>query len=371
MEYDFSALILEAQQKMQTGKLEAAIKPLINALESYPIAKGAADALHLIGIIHMKTMDGHRCEISCLLAHRLRATLIHPGLEFNNLVNLTRACLNQKSFEEAYVYGRMAEKINNEDPDQLANMTLASALSGKESEYEVANRLEKLKTISPSHVVGVISILEGKSNINPTYHLSCDDLVSQFENIKKSGSFDDYKKSLADLLTRPDGINSWKCWRMVTEIHLAMKPNNPEQEYLQLQEMAGVAAASGKAIAFHPNNAKDDQQLWHWRGNSLGQMCLYDMAVEALEIAYQIDRTNNAIKDALDYCIEMNNLPPEDIRRPDSWAWIENRMREFENVKRTIRQCPKCGSNLIEFLGADMISCNDCLFIGSVYDAIK
>ncbi|MBN1154713.1 hypothetical protein JXB12_07320 [candidate division KSB1 bacterium] len=369
MDYDFSALIIEAQQKMQRGLLEPAIRPLINALESFPLGNGAADALYLIGIVHMETLDGHRCEISCLLSHRLRATLIDPDIEFRNLVNLTRACLNQKSFSEAYTYGKIAEQIVKDDEDLMANMLTAGIFSGLEKELEISRRYHELQLKSPTHAAGVISIIEGRSNIKRTNNLSCDDLVDKFESNLKSGDFEDYKRNLNELLQKPDGINSWKCWKILTEMHIAMKPADPSQEYLRLQEMAGVAAASGKAIEFHPKKAKDNQKLWHWRGNALGQMCLYDMAVEALQTADSIKPGNKDVKESLDYCREMMSLSPDHVSRPDSMAWLENRRKEMMKVRNEVKRCPKCGSHRIRFLGSDMITCDHCYYIGPVKSA--
>ena len=145
MKFNFAPLVVKAGQLLERNNNQDAFMLLRNALEKYPYAAGAADAMHMIDVIHMRLLNGHFTEISCLVAYRLRATLIDSGLEFDILVNLVRACLNQKSFEEAYQYGIIAEKINNSDPDLLANMIAACVFCHKDNEAsERTNQLRKI-----------------------------------------------------------------------------------------------------------------------------------------------------------------------------------------------------------------------------------
>jgi len=277
IDFDFSLLINDALKKFQGRNdihhivdVENIISPLIDALQKYPLTRGSADALHLIGIIHMATLDSHRSEMSCLLVHRFRKTLMNKLSHFNSLVNLTRACINLKSFDEAYQYGLIGERIDNEDLDLLSNMTVASFLSNRKDESR--ERFEKIKKLDPIRTTEVHDLCNWKSNLKRTDHFSCNDLVEKFEHMKDLKDFEQFKINLSELQKRPDGRNAWKCWRILCEMYIDMMPKNSKSEYLRLQSIAGLAAASGKAIAFHHNKAINDLQLWQWRRDALRKL---------------------------------------------------------------------------------------------------
>lgn len=365
MKYDFSPLILESIEKMQKGLLEDVVPQIIDELMVNPIAIGAADAIYLVQLGHRDTIDAHRTETACLIGYRLRATLINPDLLLRGLVNLTQACLNHKSYEEAYRYGKMAWEINPLDEDLLANMVVICVFTGREQ--EAVDLHQKLKELSPLHAVNTIDRLKGNQDFKPTYQLSCTDLIEQFSRFLEIGDEKSYRNAYYELLQKPDGIESWKCWRKVCQIHLAAMGG--DNEYLKTQETAGLAAASGKAIAFHPHQAEDDWELWYWRGGSLGQMCLYEMAVEALEKSLAINPGIKETRDSLVYCQEMAALPEGDERRPDSKAWVQNRINELKSERKAMYSafsCPYCGTQKVRLLNMEVLTCDNCFAIDEI-----
>lgn len=284
--FDFSLLLFEALQKLPSltenmkrsfvaTNIESILAPLIDALQQYPRASGSADALHLIGVVHMATFDHHRSEMSCLLVHRFRKTLIDKSHHFDSIVNLTRACINLKSFDEAYQYGLLGERIDNDDIDLFSNMVVASYLSDRKD--EARERFEMLKEKSPTRATQVYALVNWKSDLKDTRGDSCDHLVEKFVETKISGDFEKSKTYLSNLQKKPDGKNAWKCWRILSEIYVEMIQKNRESEYLYLQSTAGLASASGKAIAFHPDNARDDKQLLKWHRDALRELDFDDI----------------------------------------------------------------------------------------------
>ena len=337
LNYDFSPVIVQAHKLVHKDRLEDALSLLLTELEKYPIARGAADALHLVGIIHMNNMDQHRTEAACLLSYRLRATLIDPNLAFDSLVNLVRACINLKSFNEGYYYGTIAEKMGGkEDPDLLANMVACCVFSDRHD--QALERRDRLQALSPQHAAYINAFIQGTSDFQPTHHLSCTQLADEFENLRHADSrqgFNSFKNLLTQLQDRPDGIDAWRCWRIVCEIHNAMIPKDQKKEFLQLQQAACMAAAAGKAIAFHPTHADNDALLWAWRGQALGQMCLYEQGLEALLKAQEIDPAFQGIEQNIAYTRRMLSLPPDSAQRPDSKAWLEERLVHLDRSIRT------------------------------------
>lgn len=373
MNANFAQLILDATEKIQRENFEAAIIPMLRGLELNPLGEGAADSLFLVGTVNGRLLFSHQAETSFLLSYRLRGTLIDPSLEFDNLVNLTQACLNLKSFEEAYQYGIIAETIKKEDYDLTANLIVACSLTDRLEEAKW--RFEKLKNLSLLHANEVHSFLRGKGEIpTKTYQLSCDDLIDRYWKIERTGDLTKLKEWVQDLEKKPDGINSWKCWELLGKYYLSMLSRNPYSEYLILQNKAGLAAASGKAIAFHPQKAEDSFNLWLWRGKSLGEMCFFKLAVEALEKALIIEPANKEAKDGLNYCRKMADLPGDHPERPDSISWIE---KVKSNANSSLKYapsdwtCPKCGSNKIVPLDSTTLICDLCTFLGAPNDFLS
>ncbi len=274
---NFSALGYSAsdQRSQFADLIQGIITPLISALQLHPFEKGAADTVALISKLYMAIPDHYHTAVTSLLVHRLKGTLINPLLHFESLVNLAGACICLKSFEEAYFFGSVAEKIND-DEDLLAYMTIASHLSDRKDESE--RRFDRLKQLSPRRATKVHAYTKWKSDLKPTSHLSCDDLVKKFEALKFSIDSEKLETNLSDLQERPDGKNAWKCWRILCEVFVDMMKNSYHtSEFLRLQKIVGLAAASGKALAFHPDKARDDKQLRKWNRDALSELGFDDI----------------------------------------------------------------------------------------------
>lgn len=280
--FDFSILISNAIRQLPNIKtnlkIGEIINPICDALVKYPDGRGAGDAIHIIDMVYMGISDHHRSEIACLIVHRFRNTLIDKRHHFNSLVNLTRACINLKSFDESYKYGLMAEEINNNDLDLLSNMTVASYLSNRQK--EARERFAILKEKHQLRAAEVHALVNWRSSLKRTDGENCDELVEKFQKMMKSKEIDKFNLSLAELQKQPDGKSSWKCWQILCEWYSnILSKANFNSEYLRLLNVAGLAASCGKAIAFHPDKDNLDRKLLKWRRESLQELEFFDIQV--------------------------------------------------------------------------------------------
>lgn len=300
--FDFSSLIHEAKNVLIAGRsyqINKILDSLIDALIQHPYGRGSADACYVIGMIHMGASDPpdpHRSEIVNLLVNRLYETINEEEHYFNSLVNLVKACIDLKSYNEAFKYGLIAEEIykniygtDNKDDVLLENMALATYLSGNKDKAKFY--FKQLKKFFKHLVVDAYSII--KEHENKIDDASGEELVKKFYELISPQSYtqSNYRECLVELQKKPNIPKAWKCWRILCELHLKALAEE-DNEFLKLQEIACIAASSGKAIAFHPKNAEDDYELWYWRGKYLGELFFYNLAIEALEKAISIDPKN-------------------------------------------------------------------------------
>lgn len=349
---NFSQLIIEATKEFQQpGTLDKAIPPLIAAVSQNPFARGAADAIgHIVGIQYA-IESYHYGEMTALLVYRLRSTLIERKMLFNSLVNLAHFNLGQKSFDEAFAYGTIAERIWPDDEDLLANMVFACAMTGREE--EAIERFEQVKRIAPIKAGALASYFEQDSpHFRRTRDDDCSAIKKQLQEIfelKKTsrsvrvvdtgsqdlefGAVDDMKQVLVEegvdtygeelvlavreLERHPDGIQAHECWCLLCEIYAA-ELVGIHNEYLQLQTWAGLAAASGKALNTKQSDEGDNIKLLRWHGRALSQLCLYELAIDPLKKATLVNDRDSDDQVALDRCMEMLLREEKDPARPDS-----------------------------------------------------
>lgn len=150
---DLSRLIAEAteilteqQSRSYQQKMPEILNLLLGPVEQFPYARGVADALYLVGVIDREVGLYHQSEVFNLLAWRMRGSLVQRSVEPMILINLAQACLYQKSFEEAYHYGKLAEKVHEkQDDDLLGILSVACVMTGRDSKgREYLNTLSKL-----------------------------------------------------------------------------------------------------------------------------------------------------------------------------------------------------------------------------------
>lgn len=325
----FSQLLIDANRAFQQGKWNAAIDPLIAALEQSPFARGAGDAIASMGIAHYHLQNAHYGEIASLIAYRLRATLIDRNLLFNSLVNLIVFNMVQKSFGEAYGYGAIAEQIRRDDSDLLANMVVACAMTGRKQ--EAMDRFEHLKQIAPIKAGTVSSyFLPDSPQLDRTQDDDCTAIYNQLHKLLESqiaakagrptnlGSYNDqFKGAIRELESHPEGIRAYDCWCELCKIY-AHRITGIRSEYLKLQTWAGLGAASGKAINTRPDQAAASIELWRWRGRALSQLCFYELALDPLQKAASAEGANHEDRDALESCQKRMKLDESDSERPDS-----------------------------------------------------
>jgi tetratricopeptide (TPR) repeat protein len=316
----FSDLIVQANRAFQRGEWEAAIGPLLAAVRDDPRSEGAADALAVVSKAYLNLENAHLGEVACLLVYRLRATLLAREQLFDSMVNLTLFNLRLKSFDEAYSYGRMAERIRWDDPDLLANMVGACLKTGRAE--EATERFDELKRISPAKAGAVAKYFDSDGpeipELTETFDLDCSDILGSIRQAAGAGDVERLYRAIRELQDRPDGRGAGDCWRAIGKVYASMLPAENDSGFFALQSYAGLAAAIGKAISADPERSAKDSELWAWRGKALGQLCLYELSVPALEKACELDPDGQACEAALHLCAQMQTLDENHPRRPDS-----------------------------------------------------
>ena len=317
LDVDLAPVLHRSLEQIQRGKVAPAAAALLEAVERHPMARGAADALYHLGVVAMELGRLHEQEVYCLLTHRVRATAIAEEIPFNNLVNLSRACLSLKSFREAWNYGCLAERLRDDDADLLANLLAIGALLG---EPDRDRRLDRLRAIDLSKVAVLTETLAGRTSFQPTRDLDGRDLAREFDRLAKS-SIDTYLSLLAELERRPDCRGADRCWRKLTQAYVEGLAEDPGQGMKFLFNCAGAAAAAGKAINASADDASGDAELWGWYGATLAQLCLYEAAVPALERALAIGASPRTAQN-LEETRRLASLPEDSIERMDSPAHL-------------------------------------------------
>lgn len=268
-------------------RLSEILQTLRKAIYVKPIPSGSAEALFFMGTLYRELGINHDYEILSLMAYRLRNTAFEPNFTKNVLINLCNACLLQKSFEEAYTYGKMSENYAAiPDDDLLANLAIATAVTKRESEayrYFLA-----LSEMNLEKAIEVEATLKGKGSIQPTYDLKCDSLFSQLLIVqnqiqnKQKPEIALVRDVVIKLTESPDGPSCWKCWKWLATFYLGM--NIPNEMEL-LENHARIAAASGKAIAFSPSNELFNFPFLMSFCNSLFELNLFEKALNASDRA--------------------------------------------------------------------------------------
>ncbi len=322
--------IPEAIELNQTGNIDESIAVLLGAISEDPLALGVCDALYVLGQNYMALEQWHKLEKTCLMAYRFRASAVLEDSLFNSLVNLTRACINLKSPREGFTYGLIAESINDNDPELLGNMIILEVMLGLN---EKTGREEKLKKKDISKVVYLNNWLTSDDPFWKSHKEDCGDLWGQINNFEKGiiqwiARKLNKKKGIqfltewADQLShKPNGLLANKCWKKLTEVYASGAAAADPSSFNFIISYASATSAAGKAIYSDDRQAEGDAELWYWYGAGLGQMCLYDMAYNALEKCQKYNPNHPNIDDALQYIDEMNKLPGDSIRRPDSSAY--------------------------------------------------
>lgn len=319
---DLSPAIVEAHALIHRKEdIGRAMEVLGKAIVANPMADGLADALYLQGHIFTARREWHRLEMTCLLAWRFRASAIDPQHVFNALVNLTRACLLQRSPHEALAYGEVAEQLNDQDLDLASNLYAAQAMT--QDGAEQGRHFRMLQAQDPSRIAHIRGMLEGEGDYAPTDQLDATDLVRRFEALAhQPPNPQEFFSIIDELGRRPDARGAERCWRMLCRFYLDTMPASPrtaQEHFVAVQNSAGLAAAAGKAISARPDLARKDPVIWAWYGTGLGQLCLYELAERALErslsIAHDADVQRNlrATRAAI-------ALGPESSERVDSVA---------------------------------------------------
>lgn len=317
------AQILRATELFQEGRPSDAVTLSVQAVQPMPRRLGAADALALVGKAYLQVEQAHQGEVACLMSVRLAPTLINPDLLFDNLVNLTFFNLRLKSFEEAYAYGRLAERLRTGDPDLEANLVGACALTGRTE--EALERFERLKHASPVKAGMVQSYFSADGpaipETTPTRHLDCSDLLPRIRDAATQSRIDEFHSALTDLQQRPDGNGARDCWLEVYRFYCNSLAAADWDEYQVFQGYAGVVASTGKVISADREAAEKDATLWVRRGVALAELRLYELAVPVLEHALTLAPGETNSSRALEDCREILRL--REATASDPWALLE------------------------------------------------
>lgn len=292
-------------------RLNPWLQSIRSAIYNEPVQTGHADALFTLGTAFGSGLTlNHDYETFTLMVYALRSTLNNKSLEFDILVNLCHACLYQKSFEEAYQYGKLAEtNFGDQDVDLLANMIIASTVTNRIAEAK--QKSEKLKKLRISKLEEVNEILKGRGPLRPTKDEDCADALADlkealrlWQNNKDDQAVTKIRESVVKLAKWPDGLNAWKCWQMLAEFYVSQSSRPTQLETIEYY--ARAAAALGKLIAFYPEGKELEPKYWLWHGQSLCELDLIKFATNSLEKALSIQTRDKslsqAIRDTLEYC---------------------------------------------------------------------
>jgi tetratricopeptide (TPR) repeat protein len=289
------------------------LQDLRSAIYLEPIQVGHADALFAVGTIFGSGLTlNHDYETFNLMAYALRSTLANKELGVYILINLSHACVFQKSFEEAYQYGKLAEKFLDSDDDLLANLIIACTATNRIQE---AKRLSnQLKQINKMKLASVNEILMGEGPLQPIQKdcpdplLDLNDAILLLHNGNQDMATEKMREATIKLEECPNGLNAWKSWKMLGEFYISEKNRSTEIE--SLEYIARATAAFGKMIAFYPTEREIDPKFILWLGQSLCQLGFYSLAINYLEKALsghtRDEGISKAINDTLNYCKQLS-----------------------------------------------------------------
>jgi hypothetical protein len=248
--------LVDSLELFHVGKPREALVKLFTATRQQPKAEGAADALYHLGIFSRELGNRHQEELFYLAAHSVRDTAIARKTVFNNLVNLTRVCIDLRSFREASSYGLLAERIHDDDADLLGNLVAVSVLL-EAPDREL--RIERLRAVDPVKLAELGETLTGKNKgFQPTRQLDGSDLVRRFESA--AGRLDALLPLVLELQERPDCVGAARCWRLLADAYdTAARPGGSGLE--AVLTIAGIVAASGKAINASSDRDANDSGL--------------------------------------------------------------------------------------------------------------
>jgi hypothetical protein len=246
-----------AVELLQRGDFYEAVATLRPVASQYYTCAGAAEALLVLAQIELGAHSWHRAEAFCLIGYRQRETAIHQETVFDNLVNLTWACLQQKSFTEGFRYGLVAERIKENDVDLLANMLMLGGLGGIRDGSEARHQL--LRGLDRARLATVEAVLRGeRPDLSPTRDKDASHLRKGTRRLIGMSGFE-LSNYLLELLRVPDGVGAYDAWKALTEMYLAEIPAPGEQGLLRLYHVAAATAAAGKALNADPDaGAKED-----------------------------------------------------------------------------------------------------------------
>ena len=274
-----------------------------------PIQLGHADALFFISFVFGSGLNlNHDYETFSLMAYFFRNTLVEKKLEGDILTNLSHACVYQKSFEEAYRYGKLAQKYNEQDADLLANLIIASTATKRIQEAKQLS--DQLEDINKMKLAVVNKVLLGEDLLHPTKNEDCQNALLDLEmaqelwnNNRHDLAAINIREAVIKLNECPDGVDSWKSWKMLGEFYISQSDRPMVIEEIEYD--ARAAAALGKMIAFYPLPKEIDPKYYLWYGQALVKLGVSELAKKPLEIAQSMPINDpgllNAIKETMLY----------------------------------------------------------------------
>lgn len=321
-----SERIIQADRLAAEGKAGDAFELLFQSIRPMARRHGTADALALAAKVYFQLNQAHHGEVACLGTLRLFPSLIAREVLFHTLVNLTSFNLTLKSYEEAYAYGVMAERVQADDSDHTANMVMAAAFT--ERAEEALARFDRLERLAPMKAAVVKRYLEADGpaveDVRSTRALDCSGILRTLKAAAAAGRGDQLFAPIRELQQRPEGIGARDCWLELCHYYNQTLDIADGDEYLLNQGFAGLAAASGKAINASPAEAERDGALWLWRGTALKELRLFELAVPALAKAAALAPTP-ALAEALRHCSAMADLRRTAAGAPDDLLPIARR----------------------------------------------
>ncbi len=306
------------------GQVNESLLSITKALHVMPRRMGAADAKATMAAWYYRSHQAHYGEVACLETLHYAPTFINPDLHFDCLVNLVSFCATLKSFEEAWEYGLIAEKIKSDDTDLMTNMISIAALSGREA--EASKRFERLVEEAPMKAQTAKTNLTGE--LPGTYHSTrnedCSDILQKLQSVLAvPGLGPEFPNILIALQQRPEGKGAKDCWTALYRYYKSLLDDAlvEDDTYIIVQASAGIVATTGKALnaadSVADGPADDHNQLWEWRGRAFARLRLFELAIPALENAQSAAPGNDQIRAILDECRSMSSLRQQSRANPE------------------------------------------------------
>ncbi len=278
----------------QAGNNAAMIESLIQKLmeETYKNInrEGVVECLFFGGTLYREINLLHNYEVLTLMAYHINEKLgLDSPIVDDIMINLCNACMLQKSFEEAYYYGKMAKaKITKPDEELLSNMIITCYALGKE--YEGKNYSSELEAVNPIKFATTNEMLKAGGAIQPTKHLDCKKLLNELNSLANNQTRSVQQESqgirnaIMVLSERPDGEKCWRCWEILTD-YFVQSYKNRESEAELIEYMGRVVATGGKTLYSCPDDDLLDSNFHIRYAQSLMEFSFYDRAMHVLNRA--------------------------------------------------------------------------------------